>query len=125
MTDSVEFVNSHRREIDRLLIASFYTCMSKAKCPPTEETLSELASYKAAMTSLFPTIPPSQIGAFAGMLDYGKCSFLTKLVMWFIMSKNDLEAGDYRNWHAIENWLDEIKIEQAFYLGGGNIKNTN
>lgn len=108
MKEAVEFVNTRRVEFGNRLIACFYTCMSKAKHPPTEKTLSELAAYKAAMTALIPTIPPSRIGSFAGMLDYNKCSFFTKLFMWLIMNKNDLEAGDYRDWKAIESWLDEI-----------------
>ncbi len=79
--------------------------MSKAKQPPSEDTLNELSSYQTAMTNLFPTLPSLHIGSFAGVLDYDKCSFLTKIVMWSILSKNDLEAGDYRDWLAIEKWL--------------------
>lgn len=109
MDGAVEFVKKHRIEFDQLPFACFYTCMSKAKQPPSRETLNELASYKTAMSELFPTIVHSDIGSFAGMLDYDKCNFLTKLAMWFIMRKNSLEAGDYRDWKAIESWLSDVK----------------
>lgn len=114
MEDAVEFVNKHRDKFDNLPFACFYTCMSKAKIPPSEETLDELSSYQTAMRDLFPKLNPSQIGSFAGKLDYDKCNFLTKIVMWSILSKNSLEAGDYRDWQAIESWTGEIK-EKLLY----------
>jgi menaquinone-dependent protoporphyrinogen oxidase len=109
MDGAVEFVKKNRIEFDQLPFVCFYTCMSKAKQPPSQQTLKELASYQTAMSELFPTIVHSNIGSFAGMLDYEKCNFLTKLVMWFIMRKNSLEAGDYRDWKAIESWLSDVK----------------
>lgn len=109
MDAAIDFVNSHRSDLKNLPIACFYTCMSKAKQPPSRETLKELLSYQTAMSDLFPDLPPSRIGSFAGALDYDKCSFFTKLVMWSIMRRNNLQAGDYRNWQAIEKWLGDIR----------------
>lgn len=108
MTDAEEFIKKHRKKVEQLPFACFYTCMSKAKQPPSESTLDELSSYQTAMTDLFPTVPSSHIGSFAGVLDYNKCNFLTKVVMWLILRKNDLEAGDYRDWQAIAKWLSFI-----------------
>lgn len=109
MAEAIAFVNKYRKKLDQLPFACFYTCMSKAKQPPSEDTIEELAAYQTAIIDLFPNLSPSHIGSFAGMLDYDKCSFFTKLVMWLIMSKNGLKAGDYRDWQAIESWLSEIK----------------
>ena len=105
MTEAEEYIKKHSKKLEQLPFACFYTCMSKAKQPPSKDTLDELSSYQSAMADLFPTLSPSHIGSFAGVLDYDKCSFLAKLVMWSILSKNDLEAGDYRDWQAIEKWL--------------------
>lgn len=105
MDEAIEFVNKQRKELDHLLVACFYTCMAKAKQPPSKRSIDDLVSFQTAMSELFPNLAPSHIGSFAGMLDYGKCNFLTKLAMWLIMTRNNLEAGDYRNWKAIEGWL--------------------
>ena len=118
MDEAVDFVNKHRNKFDHLPFACFYTCMAKAKHPPSTESLDDLESYQTALTDLFPTLSSSQIGSFAGMLDYDKCSFFTKLVLWLIMIKNGVEAGDYRDWQAIECWLSEIKK----YLKSKNTK---
>lgn len=108
MSEAIDFVNKYRQRFDQLPFACFYTCMSKAKQPPSEDTIEELAVYQSSVTDLFPNLSPSCVGSFAGMLDYNKCSFLEKLVMWWIMSKNGLKAGDYRDWQAIESWLNDI-----------------
>lgn len=109
MNEAVDFVNKQRNKFNHLPFACFYTCMAKAKHPPSKESLDDLESFQAALIELFPSLSPSHIGSFAGMLDYDKCSFFTKLVMWLIMSKNGVEEGDYRDWQAIEGWLNEIK----------------
>ncbi len=108
MEEAVDFVNNHRNDLMTLHFACFYTCMSKAKHPPTVESLKELSSYQNSMTELFPELPSSNIGIFAGALYYDKCSFLIKLVLWFIMRKNNLEEGDYRDWQAIESWVSSV-----------------
>ncbi len=109
MDEAVDYVNKHRVNFDHLPFACFYTCMAKAKHPSSKESIEVLESYQATLIELFPSLSPSHIGSFAGMLDYDKCSFITKLVMWLIMSKNGVKEGDYRDWQAIESWLSETK----------------
>ena len=59
-------------------------------------------------------VHPSHIGSFAGMLEYDKCSFFAKLVLWLILRNKGIGEGDYRDWRAIESWLSEtIKYIEA------------
>ena len=109
MGDAIDFVNKHRLEFDHLPFACFYTCIVKAKHPPSKESLKVIESYKATLIELFPSLPPSCISSFAGMLEYDKCSFFVKLVLWLILRNKGIGEGDYRDWRAIESWLSETK----------------
>lgn len=109
MVEAIDFVDKYREQLDQQHFACFYTCMSKAKQPPSEDTIEDLAAYQAAITDLFPNLSHSHIGSFAGMVDFEKCNLLTKLVLWWIMNRNGLKGGDYRDWKAIGNWLSGIK----------------
>jgi len=109
MGEAIDFVNTHRLKFENMPFACFYTCIAKAKQPPSQKSLKVFESYQATLIKLFPTLPPSHIGSFAGMLEYDKCSFFVKLVLWLILRGKDIGEGDYRDWRAIESWLSETK----------------
>ncbi len=114
MGEAIDFVKKHRLKFDHLPFACFYTCIAKAKHPPSKKSLKVFESYLATLIKLFPSLPPSHIGAFAGMLEYDKCSFFAKLVLWLILRNKGIGEGDYRDCRAIESWLSEtIKYIEA------------
>ncbi len=109
MEDAIDFVHENRKSMENVPLACFFTCMAKAKLPQTKNSVKDVGSYQAAIMDLFPTIDPDNIGMFAGKLDYDKCGFFTKLVLKSILKKNNVTAGDYRDWHAIETWLQRVR----------------
>ncbi len=108
MESVIEFVKHNRESLMKISLACYCTCMSKAKQPPSESTTKEVQSYRESIMELLPWISPTHVECFAGKLDYQKCGFFAKLALKLIMRKNRLEAGDYRDWQMIENWLNRV-----------------
>ena len=53
-----------------------------------------------------PSVKPVGIGFFGGKLDYSTLKFLPKLFVKLIIRGVE---GDYRNWDAVQAWVDEIR----------------
>jgi len=53
-----------------------------------------------------PLVKPVSVGFFGGKLDYSTLKFLPKLFVKLIIRGIE---GDYRNWDAISEWVDEIR----------------
>ena len=53
-----------------------------------------------------PLVKPVSIGFFGGELDYGTLKLLPKLFVKLIIRSAE---GDYRNWNAVQEWVEIIR----------------
>jgi menaquinone-dependent protoporphyrinogen oxidase len=51
-------------------------------------------------------VEPVDIGLFAGKMDYGKISFLERMIVSKIFG---VPEGDFRNWEAIQDWANNLR----------------
>jgi menaquinone-dependent protoporphyrinogen oxidase len=54
---------------------------------------------------------PVSIGRFAGVLDFSKMSFLTRLIFKTVSTVTGVREGDYRDWDAIRSWAQSIHVK--------------
>lgn len=107
MEDAQRFLEDNREKIKPRAFACFFTCMAVAKQPPSSDSTAEVDAYQQSVSQSFFDTPIPDIGSFAGKLDYEKCSFFQMLVLKIILGRNGLQAGDYRNWQAVDTWLQK------------------
>jgi len=103
---AAEFVKANREALSRLPVAYFLTCLTLFK--PTEESRRRARAFLDPVLEEVPEVKPRDIGLFAGVLDYGKLDFVTRLVMRRKMSSRGVPEGDFRDWAAIRGWAEAI-----------------
>jgi len=109
MNEVNEFFNNYETELSALPVAYFFTCLTLSK--KSEKTLKQAQGYADYLLKLNPKIEPQSIGQFAGVLNYSKFSVAFRLLARVIFAVLGVKEGDYRDWHAIEKWSNEIKIK--------------
>ncbi|MFC1919938.1 flavodoxin domain-containing protein [Chloroflexota bacterium] len=130
--EAVNFLVKHEQGLSRVPVAYFLTALhltkttetsfgtallfqdlNLAKAPMDEKKLSfrekqhTVASYLGPALKKAPLVKPIGAGFFGGKLDYSKLSFLQKLFVRLIIRA---EAGDFRNWEAIREWAESLKL---------------
>lgn len=84
--------------------------LAKSPSNPDKMNMSEkqdaLASCVGPALEKAPLVKPISVGFFGGKLDYGTLKFLPKLFVKLIIRGVE---GDYRNWDAVQAWVDEIR----------------
>ena len=53
-------------------------------------------------------VKPVATGVFAGVLDYSKLNMIYRMVMKAKMKRQGVPEGDFRNWHLIRDWANDI-----------------
>jgi menaquinone-dependent protoporphyrinogen oxidase len=84
--------------------------LAKPPANPNKMNISEKAGTPASCVGpaleKTPMVKPVSVGFFGGKLDYGTLKLLPKLFVKLIIRG---VAGDYRNWDAVHQWVDEIR----------------
>lgn len=109
MPDAIAFVEQNRRQLSRIPVAYFLACLAMAAAKTDDEKRAAgarrtAAAYMNPVLQSVPEVKPVDIGLFGGVLDYGKLSFIEKMVMKSKMEKKGIAEGDYRDWEAIRSW---------------------
>lgn len=99
LPDAREFVSAHRAALGELPTACFVLAI---RLHDGSEAIREaIAGY---LTSERVIMRPVAVGYFAGALDLGKLSAITRLQ---VQTKN-LPEGDFRDWDAIRAWAASL-----------------
>ena len=103
--DTIKFITKYQDSLSKLEVSYFFTCLTLSK--KTKQTELQANEYATDLYKLIPKIKPKSIGQFAGVLDYSKMSFLSKVIFksgFFILG---VKEGDYRNWADIKFWTNK------------------
>jgi menaquinone-dependent protoporphyrinogen oxidase len=99
MPEAVAFVEANRQVLSQVPVAYFVVCGTLKE--DTEETRRQAAAF---LDPLRQAVRPVDEGLFAGVMDYGKMSFLQQLVTRAMGGTE----GDFRDWDAIQTWAEEL-----------------
>jgi menaquinone-dependent protoporphyrinogen IX oxidase len=127
----VNFIVQHQDALKNVPVAYFTTQLHLTKLPETEvkgvpvfldprlakppanpnkmnisEKQGTPASCVGPALEKAPLVRPVSIGFFGGKLDYNALKLLPKLFVKLIIRGVE---GDYRNWEAIQIWVNEIR----------------
>ncbi|MBN1995554.1 MAG: flavodoxin domain-containing protein [Anaerolineae bacterium] len=105
MTEAVDFVSANQELLSQLPVAYFLTCMTLAVTDRPAE-LQKIDNVLEKVQRDIPAVIPVGKGLFAGALDYGKMSFMYR--MMYNMVSPDNTTGDFRDWTAICAWANII-----------------
>jgi menaquinone-dependent protoporphyrinogen oxidase len=103
LPEAVEFVKTHQDTLSRLPVAYFVVCLTMKD--DTVENRHKALGYLDPVRKQFPQVKLTNIGLFAGALDYKKLSFVYSL----ILKAKGAPEGDFRNWGAIRSWAASIR----------------
>ena len=98
MPEIMTFARKNREELEQKPTAAFTVGLMMAA--PTKKNVDK--SIKA-VKPLVDLLHPSDVGLFAGVMDYSKCGFLDKRLMKMMK----FPEGDHRNWKTIEKWAKD------------------
>ncbi len=103
MGEAVEFVEGHRRALQRMPAALFVVSMTMTH----DDAHSRLAvlGYLDPVLKLLPNVHDEDVGLFAGVFDPTRWSPISRLFMKY---NKLLRYGDFRRWDVIQQWTDYI-----------------
>ena len=104
LPEAVQFVQDNRKTLSRMPVAYFLTCLALSKQNPG--TLRTARSYMDSILKEVPEVKPVDRGLFPGVLNYGKMSFIIRMVMKSKMKDRGISEGDYRDWNMIRSWAE-------------------
>ena len=104
-SDFAAFLKKHREALREMPGAWFLVCLTLHE--DTEANRAEVNGYLDKMRAEFPELVPSDIGLFAGWLDYRKLA----LPLRFIMKKMKAPEGDFRDWDRVKAWAAALKMK--------------
>jgi len=102
LPEAVDFIKKHRDELSRVSTAYFVVCNTMKDDAP--ENRRKVLAYLDPLRKVAPNIEPVDIGLFAGVIDFGKLSFMDRSVLRVIGTSE----GDFRNWEAIKKWAIDV-----------------
>jgi len=106
LPDAMQFMQTHRAELSQKPFASFLVCMTLTM-RNADQYRSHVATWLAPVRAL---VRPVSEGLFAGALDINKIpSFGDHLKFRLSVLFGVWQAGDHRDWNAIQNWALELK----------------
>ena len=131
--EAVSFVRKQKRALSRVPVAYFLMAMSLTKTPETalsaipiyvdptlakapvdesklsfRENYATVSGYLKPVLTKAPQVRPVSVGFFAGKLDYMKLKLLQRLFVMFVIAA---QAGDRRNWDAIQGWAGGLRAQ--------------
>ena len=100
LSEAKKFVKTHQQTLQGMPIAYFAVCGALKE--DTEENRREALGYVEPMCKI---LKPVDVGVFAGVMDYSKLSFLSRLIITKLVKSPE---GDFRNWDAIRAWANNV-----------------
>ena len=102
MREATDFVIANQHVLSTLPVAYFFTCLTLVD--DSEGARRKAGTFLDPLNAQAPQVKTVGVGGFAGVLDYGKLSFMYRTVMKRKMKQRGIEEGDYRDWKAIRSW---------------------
>jgi menaquinone-dependent protoporphyrinogen oxidase len=100
--EATKFLAAQEAALSGMPVACFIVCATLQN--DTDKDRAEAAGYADALAAVASQVQPVAKGAFAGAMDFGKLSFLLRLVVKAMKS----QEGDWRDWDAIRSWATEV-----------------
>ncbi len=111
MPDAVDFVKTHQKALSKVPVAYFFTCLTLAK--KNAKTEQQALAYADKLRAISSQVVPVSVQGFAGVVDFSKMSFLTRMMLKAITTVNGVREGDYRDWDAIRSWAHSVYFKLA------------
>jgi menaquinone-dependent protoporphyrinogen oxidase len=103
LPEAIQFVKTHRAELNQKPFAMFAVCMTLAM-KNGEKYRPQVSDWLAPVRRL---VHPVSEGIFAGVLDIGKIpSFADRLKFRLSVLFGVWSEGDHRDWDSIRAWAD-------------------
>jgi menaquinone-dependent protoporphyrinogen oxidase len=102
LPEAVGFVKDNQDMLSRLPIAYFVVCLTMKD--DTAENRSKVMAYLDPVRKVAPRIQPVAVGLFPGAVNFGKLSFVDKMVL----KAKGVSEGDYRDWTAVKAWAFDV-----------------
>jgi len=109
MSEATEFVTANQHILSKLPVAYFFTCLALSKL--NEKAERKAMEYSDKLFAMVPQVKPVSVGRFAGVLDFSKWSFFSRLIAKGICSILRFKEGDYRDWDAIRAWAKNAQLK--------------
>ncbi len=109
MPEAAEFVKANQKILQQLPVVYFFTCLVLHKLNAKGDL--QAKKYSDKLQALVPQVKPISIRGFAGVLDYSKMGFFSRLIMKVILFNKGVKEGDYRDWDAISAWAKETQLK--------------
>lgn len=105
LPEAMQFLRTHRTELNRRPFAAFLVCMTLAiKDGIYREQVKDFMQPVCAL------VQPVSEGYFAGILDIAKVPTLGDRIKFLISVKMGVwSTGDHRDWEAIRTWAEGLK----------------
>jgi len=99
LPEAVDYVRDHHDVLAERFFVAWTMCLTLADDTP--EHREQVSDYLAPIREI---VQPEAEGFFAGVMDLSKLSFPVRLLIKAMKAP----SGDFRDWDAIRNWLDEL-----------------
>ena len=111
MPEAVDIVKTHLKALSSVPVAYFFTCLTLAK--KNAKTEQQALVYANKLRAISSQVVPVSVQGFAGVVDFSKMSFLTRMMLKTITTVNGVQEGDYRDWDAIRSWAHSVYFRLA------------
>jgi menaquinone-dependent protoporphyrinogen oxidase len=99
MPEAISFVEANRQILSQAPVAYFVVCGTLKE--DTEENRRQATAF---LDPLRQVVQPVSEGLFAGVMDYGKMSFLQQMILRVMGGVE----GDFRDWEGIRTWAEGL-----------------
>lgn len=106
LPEAMQFVQTHRTELNRKPFAAFLVCMTMALKNEQWRQQADVAAWLAPVRAL---VNPVSEGLFAGVLDISKVPSVGDRLKFRISVMSGVwSEGDHRDWDTIHDWASEL-----------------
>ena len=102
LAEATEFVKRHQRALQNTPVSLFFTCLTLSSTSAKARQQAE--GYATKIAANVPQVSIASVGQFAGVLDYSKMRFPSRVIARIIFAFLHVKEGDYRDWVAIRAW---------------------
>ena len=113
MEPATLFVQTHRKALEKRPVSLFFTCLTLSR--RDQKSIEQAGGYANALSADFPKVPVSQIGQFAGVLNYSKFPMYARPFAHILFGILGVKAGDHRNWANIRQWARQTAVQMKLH----------